>query len=228
MNARKEAMQRRQRVSSAWWRLVLAALIAAPVAVAASAASPDDEADAAAHLVRQTYYEGLPIDAARAIGPVGAARLVEMLHDPAERAHAANIAIALGVAAQPGAYEALAGALDAGASGEVDRPLFRLLDTVPLAMGYLARRDDRALAWLEERASSRGADPGWSHGPFRGQALVDQERRRAIAGLGLSGRSEAIAVLDAIAAAGAEAAGDPELGAAVASARDAIRAGVTQ
>ena len=213
-------MQQRKRLSSAWrWRILAAAL----GSIAAASSSAADDADAAARLVRQTYYEGLPVDAAAAIGPVGAARLVEMLHDPAERVHGANIAIALGVAAQPGAYEALAGAVDAGASGEIDRPLFRLLDTIPLAMGYLARRDDRALAWLVGRAGSRGADPGWSHGPFRGQALADQERRRAIAGLGLSGRSGAIAALDAIAAERANGAGDPELGAAVASARDAIR-----
>jgi len=208
--------------SKAPWRLLIVGCLTLRALVAG--AEPADEVRAAELLVRKTYYEGMPFEAARALTPIGAARLIEMLADPAERSHAANIVVALGIASPPGAYEAIAAAAEVSTSGEVDRPTYRLLDAIPFAMGHLARSDQRAFAWLRSRAEARGVDPGWSHGPFRGQRLADQQRRRAIAGLGLSGRPEVPALLDAIAADGASArrsvAPDPELGSAVESARD--------
>lgn len=217
-------MKRRHSESKALLRLALVALLAHGVLPAE--ADPADEARMAEALVRKTYYEGMPADAARAITPAGAARLVELLADPAERAHGANIVTALGIAAQPGAYEAIAAAAEVTASGEVDRRLYRLLDAVPLAMGYLARSDDRAFAWLVARAGSRSAAPAWSHGPFEGQRLADQQRRRAIAGLALSARDGVPALLEAIEGEGAHArssvAPDPELAGAIASARSTL------
>jgi hypothetical protein len=216
-------MQLRLSIPKAATGLMLAALLALPWR---AGATPADEARAAEALVRRTYYEGLPVDAARAITPAGAERLAALLADPAERANAAKIALALGIAARPGAFEALERAADAGASGELDRAAYRLLDAVPIAMGWLARSDDRAFAWLVARAATRGADPGWSHGPFAGQRLADQQRRRAIAGLALSGRAEVPALLDRIEHGGAQArstaAADPELAGAIDSARSAF------
>jgi hypothetical protein len=194
--------------------LVAVALLAATGSASADAGG---DAAAAAALVREIHYEGLPYERARAITPAGAARLAELLNDPAERAHAANAVLALGIAAQPGAFEAIAGAAEHGSSGGVDRATYRLRTAIPIAMGHLARSDDRALAWLVARAETRGADPGWWSGPFAGQRLADQLRRRAIDGLALSGRPEAAALLQRIALEGGRraAGGDPELAAQI-------------
>lgn len=190
----------------------------------AAAADPAADADAAERLVRQTYYEGLPYEAASAITDAGAARLAAMLADPAERAHAANIAVALGIAARPGAYEALARATESGSSGEVDRTEARLRTSLPIAMGHLARSDDRAYAWLVARVDDTRDDPGWSSGSRAGPRLAAQLRRRAIMGLALSGRSDADAILQRLAQPSgqrrAAAAADPELTAIVETARD--------
>jgi len=218
-------MKRPSDRTNAPWKLLVAAFLALRSLVAG--ADPADEARAAEELVRKTYFEGLPYEEARAIGPAGAARLVELLADPDAGSHAANVVLALGIAAQPGAFEAIAQTAEVATSGEVDRPTYRLLDAVPIAMGHLARSDARAFEWLRERALARGGDPGWSHGPFRGQRLADQQRRRAIAGLGLSARPEVPALLESIAAgdtsarrSAAASEVDPELGAAIAQALD--------
>lgn len=187
-------------------------------------ATPQQEQQAAERVVQRVYYEGVPYEAARSVTAVGAERLVAMLFDPAERRYAANVVVTLGIAAHPGAFEAIETAAGAGASGEVDRSTYRLLDAVPFAMGHLARVDRRAFDWLAARAATRAADPGWSHGPFRGQALADQQRRRAIAGLALSGRPEAAAILASIETgpgiAARSVAADLELAATVAAARE--------
>jgi hypothetical protein len=182
-----------------------------------------EEAAAAEALVRARYYEGLPFADARAITDAGAARLVELLDDPGERAIWDAVVFALGVAARPGAYEILASAAERGASGEVDRAAYRLAIALPLAMGHLARSDGRALAWLLARAESAGGDPGWWHGAHAGRALADELRRAAVRGLGVSGRPEARAALEALVAApalrGFAAFGDLELAPVAAEAR---------
>ncbi len=188
---------------------VLLATLAAPGAASAGAVDPA-EITAAEDLVRRVYYEGLPYAAVRAVGPAGAARWLEMLADPVEQAHAATLAEAIGIAAPPGAYEALAAAHAAGASGEIDHAEYRLRRAIPFAMGHLARTDDRALAWLIAAAESEPRDPGWS---FRGRGGVrqgEEQHLRAVTGLGLSGRPAAAAVLRQLAdLAGPAAAADP-------------------
>jgi hypothetical protein len=207
------------RIAKACWIALMVAGIAS-----AAAADPAAEAQAAERLVRQTYYEGLPYEDARAVTGAGAARLAAMLLDPAERAHAANIVLALGIAARPGAYEVLVDVAARGSSGEVDRTEARLRTALPIAMGHLARSDDRAYAWLVARVDDTSGDPGWSSGSLVGPRLAAQLRRRAIAGLALSGRPEADAILQQLAQPSQRrrvaAPADPELAAIVATARD--------
>ena len=209
---------RQHRVARACW----IAAIAAAFGVTDATADPAAEAQAAENLVRQTYYEGLPYEGARAITDAGAARLAEMLLDPAEHGHATNIVLALAIAGRPGAYEAIAGVAERGSSGEVARVESELRTAIPIAMGHLARSDDRAYAWLVARVDDTRGDPGWSSGALAGPRLAALLRRRAIAGLGLSGRPEADAILQRLAqgdASARAAASDPELAAIVETAR---------
>jgi len=167
------------------------------VALLAGSATADPGIDAEA-LVRRVYYEGVPFAAARAVDAAGAARLAAMLRDPAERAWWPNAALVLGIAGREGAFEALVAADQAGSSGEVDRTDYKLRTAIPLAMGHLARSDPRALSWLIARARDPAVDPGWSFRALRGPPLAEHLRGLALEGLGLSGRPEARAVLEAI------------------------------
>jgi len=169
-------------------------------AATAGHAEPNEEIAAAENLVRRTYYEGLPYAEARAVAPAAAARWVAMLGDPRERAHAATIAEALGIAAPPGAFEALVAADAAGASGEIDLAAYKLRRAIPLAMGHLARSDDRALVWLIAAAEREGEDPGWYFRDRSGPRLGEEQRLRAVAGLGLAGRPAAAAALHRLSA----------------------------
>ena len=76
----------------------------------------------------------------------------------------------------------------------MDCATFRALRACSSAMGHLAVSDDRALAWLLARAGEPGfrkAAPPWHFRQHRGDRLRTDERRRAVAGLALSGRDAA-------------------------------------
>ncbi|MFP8881091.1 MAG: hypothetical protein VCE43_17390 [Myxococcota bacterium] len=151
-------------------------------------------ANGAEQLVRETWYEGLPLDRAAQIDAAGAARLVSMLEDPDERAHHANILMALGVCVQPSAYEAIAAWAAQPRAGEVDRATFRAWQTLPQALGRLARHDGRALTLL---AAQLDAGPlAWHFRHHRGERLADLTRRAAATGLAISGLPEADALLE--------------------------------
>lgn len=165
-------------------------------------ADPADDAEA---LVRASYFEGMPHEAVAALPPAACPRLAALLADPEAAAAHANVIEALGILACPGAYEAIAGYADRAGHGEVDRTTFRALRTCPSAMGQLAARDDRALAWLADRAGEPGEaarTAGWSFRQQRGARLAADERRRAMDGLALSGRPQAAARLEALAGSG--------------------------
>ena len=157
-------------------------------------ATPAEDAEA---VVRKAWIEGLPYEVGSALPPAACPRLLELLAAPDEGAARANVVLALGMAECPGAFDALAAL--ASTSGPVDRETFRALRTIPHAMGFLAASDARAVAWLDDRSRGRTA-PAWS---FRshGQARVaSAERSRAVTGLALSGRPEALRTLEELAA----------------------------
>ena len=124
--------------------LVAVLALALPVSLLAQTL----DTDAAEQLVRQTWYEGLPLDRAEKLGAEGTARLIAMLEDSAEREHHANILMALAASGQPDAYDAIAAWATLPRTGEVDRATFRAWQTLPHALGELARREPRALDLL--------------------------------------------------------------------------------
>jgi hypothetical protein len=192
-------------LGSAWMLL-----LASPVA-----ASPDT--DAAEALARDTFYEGVPSEAARDLGAAGVARLIEMLGDPAEAPHHAQILEVLGMSGHPDAYAAVAAAAADEPTGEVDAAGLRKRVAVLAALGHLAREDDRALADLETAARDASVRaPRWRHGRMHGERLSRLMRRSAVSALAISGRREARATLRRLEI---EASGDPELERHVRSAR---------
>jgi hypothetical protein len=171
----------------------LACLLAAATGVAAQPAGPG--AEDAEDLVRGVWFEGLPLDRAARLGPGDGARLAEMLADPDEAPHHANIALALGACGCGPAFEALA-EFDAGIAADDDPQARAARLAVPHAMGLLASRDPRALDWLiaqtEEPAPSGEDRPG------------RQRRTMVLDGLALAGSPRADARLAALEEAAAE------------------------
>ena len=165
-------------------------------ATPALAGATEAEIDYAEGVVRTVYYEGIPHDAADAISESGAARLSEMLGEPGERAHHANILMCLGISGHAGSYQALVGYLAQLRDGEIGRPEFRAWRLVPVAMGHLARQDPRALRWLIAQLGNPSRED-WS---FLRHDLPGLRRRGAILGLGVSGMPGAAVALNDYAA----------------------------
>jgi len=171
------------------------------VAAAQRLTIPETEA-----LVRVSYFEGMPEEAAARIGPAGAERLVEMLFDPEEGRSHGQILLALGLCGSPGAMTAIlrwnailseSATLDRVATprtGEIDRDLFKAWQAFPYALGHLAHFDRRAIVHLETLMNA--AAPSWTFRHHRGARLLDLARRSAATSLALTGLPEARRALD--------------------------------
>jgi hypothetical protein len=183
------------------WALTLAAV---------TTAQANPSVEAAEALARNTFYEGVPAEDARALESAGIERLIEMLGDPDEAPHHAQILEVLGMTGRRGVYAAVSAAAAEEPTGEVDRDERRKRVAVLVALGHLARRDDRALADLQAAAQAESAaTPSPRHAARRGAyaRLGSLMRRSAVSALANSGRAEAHATLRRLAA---KASDDPE------------------
>lgn len=181
--------------------VVLFVSSAGGVAAAQRLTIPETEA-----LVRVSYFEGMPEEAAARIGPAGAERLVEMLFDPEEGRSHGQILLALGLCGSPGAMTAIlrwnailseSATLHSVATprtGEIDRDLFKAWQAFPYALGHLAHFDRRAIVHLETLMNA--AAPSWTFRHHRGARLLDLARRSAATSLALTGLPEARRALD--------------------------------
>jgi hypothetical protein len=145
-------------------------------------------------LVRAVYFEGMPAEPATRIGPAGAARLVEMLDDPEERASHGQIMLALGLCGSPSAMGAIEAWIAEPRLGEIDRETFRAWQALPFALGHLARFEPRALRRLETLMNEDA--PGWTFRRFRGARLRRLARDSAATSLAETGLPEARRMLD--------------------------------
>jgi hypothetical protein len=170
---------------------ILGAIFAASLFALPADAGASADIAAAEMLARTVYHEGVPYGEAKKLTDAGAARLIEMLDDPAEARHHAQIAEVLGMSGRAGAYEAIARAAATVPTGEVDGATLRKRVAVLAALGHLARSDDRALADLLATAGSDAPTPAWSHGRLHGPRLAALLQRSALSGLALSGRAQA-------------------------------------
>jgi hypothetical protein len=201
--------------------ILFSALVAVGIAAAGgpvAAAGAEADVAAAEALARRTWYEGVPQDAAHALGEAGVERLIALLADPAEAVHHGQIIEVLGMTGHPKAYIAVAAAGTAVGPSEraVDRAERRLRVAILVALGHLARDDDRALDDLEA-AVSRGPGTATPGEPANDRALSNLLRRSAVSALALSGRPEARTALQRLAR---EAGAEPEFVAHVRAALD--------
>ena len=155
-----------------------------------------DSATEAESLVREIYYEGLPYEQASGLDTAAVNRLIEMLADPSEAPHHGNIVLALGMSGHPDAFAALSEFASDPPIGEVDRNTFRAHTHSLLAMGHLAREDDRALQWLLRRESREARTPDWRFRHLQGEHLANVLEEQTLTGLALSGAPEAVPALD--------------------------------
>jgi hypothetical protein len=177
-------------------RSTLFGLVVCVLGVAAASAARADSASDAEKMVSERYYEGVPYWEASALDGDAVKWLAQMLRDPAESEHHANIVMALGMSGRPAAFEALRRYANQPLDGEVDRDTYRAQTRVRLAMGHLARSDQRALRWLLDEVRKPESDPGWSFRYHHGQRLAAILREQALTGLGISGAGEAADALD--------------------------------
>ncbi|HIF93503.1 MAG: hypothetical protein ABGX04_12540 [Myxococcales bacterium] len=150
-------------------------------------------ADETETLVRATYFEGMPEEEARRIGPAGAARLAEMLADSDESSIHGQIMLALGLCGSPDAMAAIQDWVGSPPEGEVDRDTFRAWQALPYALGHLARFDRRALRLLETLMNA--GPPSWTFRQHRGPRLSRLTRESAVSSLAETGLPEAGRIL---------------------------------
>ncbi len=164
-----------------------------------ASAAPFLDAEEAERIVRAQWFEGVPEDR---IGPLtldAVRRLAALLDDPAEAdAHAPALEL-LGRAGGPGAYESITAYASRPLTGAVNGADYRAQLAIPLALGYLARRDERALAALIEAAGPGAAASAWTHRHLDAARTGVLRQKMAITGLALSGRPEAHVALMSLA-----------------------------
>ena len=167
-----------------------------------AAAEPrNSNASRADQLAGAIFFEGVPLEEARALSAGDVARLIELLDDPAEIRSHPNILVALGMTGSPAAFDAIADYALRGSSGELDRLEFRARRSIAYGMGHLARVDARAFAWLTQAATDASGAPKQSFRQIGPERVARMMRRGAITGLALSARPSAAHILAGIIAA---------------------------
>ncbi|MFP8880418.1 MAG: hypothetical protein VCE43_13665 [Myxococcota bacterium] len=163
------------------------------ISAPASADSPD--ARAAEDLVLAVYFEGMPEERARQLTPSGAAHLIELLRAGDHERFHANMVLALGISGHEQAFETLEW-YGRDEPGDLAPGVSRARIAAAIAMGHLARGDDRALAWLTKRARASNVAPHWRRAERRSDGLADTLWMQVMNGLAVSGRIGAAEVLD--------------------------------
>ncbi len=188
---------------------VLCALISV-VAIGAGASVDSPDARSAEDLVLAVYFEGLPQERARKLTAAGAQHLVELLRAGDHLPFHSNIVLALGISGHLRAFETLEW-YGRDEPGDVPSGVYRARVAVPVAMGHLARGDDRALAWLTSRVRAGTTLPRWQRAGAHSDGLADTMRAQVLNGLAVSGRNAAAEILNELAQGGSE----PRAGAAL-------------
>jgi hypothetical protein len=174
--------------------------------IATGLASPTQaslDAEAAEALAKAQWFEGIPDDRIDELSPEAILRLKSLLEDPGSSPLHAGIIEVLGRAGGSGAFEVIEEFASQAPEGEVDEARFRARLAIPLAWGYLARSDDRALARLRRDIAD---DPRrrWRHRRMNEGRIRRLMRMSTLTGLALSGRPESRAILERLAQRGQE------------------------
>jgi len=172
--------------------LIVVAVALVAVTGPALAETPPPLAAAVDHLVLRHHIHGILYADAHALGPEAIPRLLEILGDPGLEPFWVNTVVTLGFVESSLAREELLSFL-LEERGEVEGHAFRALAAVPFALGCIASSGDReALAALEAMVDGTRVYP-WS---YRTTDVVRLLAQKAVVGLAVSGRVDAVAVLD--------------------------------
>jgi hypothetical protein len=138
-------------------------------------------------LVGKHYHDGIPYEAAHALGHKALPHLFELLGDPNRKIFWVNIIVTIGFIEDASAVEPLVAFLE-NTQGEVDSFTFRALLAVPFALGCIAGGGDAGA--LQYLAGSVQAPPNirWR---FRSKPVDELIVEQSVMGLGASGRPEA-------------------------------------
>ncbi len=181
--------------------------------LAASAMQDDtpsqlNEAERVRAFVRAIYPEGLPIEQAQDFGPEAVPVLQAILDNPEDKYYWPNALGVMGlIGAEPGT-ESLIDFVDehSRADGGVDPATYRAVLSAYVALGYAAHEssNDRAIAYLFNSAEALTSDPANLTAPdyVAGDGLWLSPvvtGQSAVLGLAVSGREEAVQMLDQLA-----------------------------
>jgi len=161
--------------------------------------------------VTPTYSEGIPYDKARALGP-GAVPVLRQLIDRQDmRSARSNIVVTLGILGSPPAVQRIITVLEAGAGTLAPDEVQTRMDAV-VALGYAANvaTDATALNYLLVGADlAYWAPPRIKWTLPDGSSPASRLRARAISALGLSGKSDALQMLQKLQTTGGGRGGPP-------------------
>jgi hypothetical protein len=171
---------------------------------AAAATAPGTQAPAldVRDFVRQVFIHGVPYEEASKYDASAVPALLEMLRDPAEQAHWANIVVVLGMIGDPRAVDPLIALIEAHAppSG-LSREHYAAKTSALMSLGYLVNKsgDRKALDYLKSgiAPTTWAAKDISGTAPFQG-SLSERNRdfsKFAILGLALTGHPEAAEAL---------------------------------
>jgi hypothetical protein len=185
---------------------ILVALAAGLMACQSKPAEPEPAPAAGPPTIEQfvqaTHIHGVPYDEARAYGPKVVPQLLQMLEDPRQEPHWANIVVTLCIIADERAVDPVLAFIARDAKdGSVSRAEYGAKSSAVMALGYIVNRtgNKKCLDYL--RASVRSgawAERGVKWGAPEGASAAARDvslSKKAILGLALSGRPEAAATL---------------------------------
>lgn len=178
---------------------VLVAQAADAGAVSDASAAADGDLDVA-DFVRQTFFQGVPFEAASQYGGSDVDTLLAMLGDPAEAPYQANIVVTLGAIGDDRAAEPLIGLIEAPAEGALTRDQYAAKASAFMALGMLVNQSGnrQALDFLQASLDPgiwEGSDAGLA--PWQGSEVERNEAfaTQAVLGLALTGSPEGEAAL---------------------------------
>jgi hypothetical protein len=159
--------------------------------------SPTDVRD----FVRQVFIHGVPYEEASKYDPSVVPTLLDMLNDPAEQAHWANIVAVLGMIGDERAVDPLIAFIEADFEGGLSRDQYAAKTSALMALGYLINKtgNQKALDYLKDSL----APETWAARDIAGippfQASTTERNwdfgKHAILGLALSGHPQAALAL---------------------------------
>jgi HEAT repeat protein len=163
------------------------------------------------NFVTPTYSEGVPYDKARALGPQAEPILLQLIDRQDMTAARSNIVVTLGILGSPAAVQRIITVLEAGSGALTPDDVQTRMNAV-VALGYASNvaADPTSLNYLQSGTNVAYWIPpriAWTLPD--GGSPASRLRTRAISALGLSGKSDALQMLQQLQTTGGGGRGGP-------------------